>query len=123
MGTVVVIFRVWRHLLISSERFLRRAEIGLTVSGRLYLWRLLQKGAATVVREGKENDVGEITRAQDAAEQLLATAAGISPASSGPGMELGIFLGAVSGPASRRISAADLKLALRYMCPLWPFCE
>jgi hypothetical protein len=113
---------VWRRLLSTAQQFLREAEVGLTVSGRIYLWRLLQKGAVKIVSEGKGHDEREIGRAQVATERLLDAAAGLS-AANGPEQELGLFLGMASTESSRRISAANLRLALGHLCPLWPFCE
>jgi hypothetical protein len=113
---------VWRQLVITSERFLRDRGYGLTVGGRLYLWWLLQRGAATIAGEDRANDRDSIGRAQMATEELLAAAIGID-AESGPGLALGLFLGAVSDPSRRRISRSDLKMALNKLCPLWPFCE
>jgi hypothetical protein len=110
-----------RRLREAADRFRRETEIGLTISGHLYLWRLLLKGASTIAGEGKQHDEEEIARAQAATERLLAAAAGLS-ATNGPGMEMGLFLAAVGGASSRRISAPDLRLALRQLCPLWPFC-
>jgi hypothetical protein len=112
---------VWQILIRQSERFVRELGVGLTISGRIYLWRLLWRAAVQVSRAEREGDRAALERAEVALRRLLMAAAGLS-FSSGPETELGLFLGAVGGSASRRISAADLKAALRQLCPIWPFC-
>jgi hypothetical protein len=119
---MVGVLTVWRRLESVAADFLRRTELGLSVSGRLYLTRLLIEAARTVEQDGKANDADALFRADEAVRSLLATAGGLAW-TEGPGEAFGFFLGAAVGGERGRITAAKLKKALRELCPIWPICK
>lgn len=99
----------------------KQAEVRPSLSGSVYLEWLLTNAAIRIMREGSARDEDQLQRGEAAVERLLATAAGLS-LSTGLNMPLGLFFGAEYA-VRRRISARDLRMALRELCPIWPFCK
>lgn len=119
---------VRQRLAHAAEAFLRESDLGLSMSGRVYLLWLLTKAARVIVQEGKARDESELRRAEEAVHILLSTAAGLGT-TRGSGVPLGLyfgvgpFLAAEYGVPRREISARDLRAALHKLCPIWPFCR
>ena len=98
---------------------LGESSLGLTPSGRAYLTYLLGKASANITLDGRGGDAEALSIAEQRVEQLLATAAGASATSEGSYLDLQAGLGRGRSPG--RISAEDLRRALRILGPVWPF--
>ena len=111
---------VWRQLQRFAAEFLRGHSLGLSIDGRLYLDWLLLRGAVRIVREGFAEDPAAMGEARNNIELLLASAAGMSLAS---GESEPLFSGLPRSGSRGRITALDLRRALRRLPPLWPLSK
>jgi hypothetical protein len=110
--------QVWREFQRFAGAFLREQGVGLSIDGRLYLDWILIRGAVVISREGLGDDPDAMGLAKRNLELLLETASGLSlPASESEEF----FAGVPRRGARGRISASNLRGALRRLPPLWPF--